>query len=964
MNIESSIEYHLVKNTEQNSALNFEFLRAHGLELLQKYAGSTWTDYNLHDPGVTILEYLCYAITDLAYRSSFSIQDILTEKNGKIDFSKNMFLAKKDILTTNPISVNDFRKLIIDQIPDVHNVWIESLESVGTLGNSNGLYKVQIQPSNNYLFEKTDVTSSVITVENNENLIDQVKGILNNSRNLGCDFLEYQILDPCDIYIEADIVVDNNIMQEELLAQVYETLLHSLNPGIKFYNEASLIEKGLSIEVIYEGPALQHGFILESELVDKITIIDPADLAKAILGIHGVKYLRKLSVLVDGVSYDQKPFYLDGSNYPRFNFDLKKPQIRLYNDNYELPLRATIFSSLLYKKIDADKRKYIKGYSDLLNDNFAGENRNIANYDSFQSLFPPIYKLNVDLIENQIQAKKEKDLEIKANAAKAKQLKGFLMLFEQILANYLIQLSKVSDIISTSFNPTFCNQTYFTQPLYNLPAAGNILADFMKPLSRVIDADWEKFKDDLSNNYVKALGKYVEPEDLFVERKQRLFDHLLSRFNLNLLKYPIQLYKRLYLPFSDNDSYLELKWKADILNNLDKLSYFRNKGLNYSIPMGGDDIGFEDMMRKFLFIQKKPNGLSSAQAFKDLTSDSLLIDRNKGTNITVKDQTYYEVTWEGQRLVMSISQSEIDTLFNFTEKNIDKNFAEDSINNTIVVPKKNFQFLKDGINHDYYKIGPEINNIGFVILYKSPKDPYWLRIGKFDSMDKALKAKNEFVEKLVEISVKTENFYIVEHVLLKPTLESKSFGFEFYDEKGEIVFKHNQWFTFKDRNIIIQKILAVASSANPTKEQIASILYESCTIVTWTAFSESFVKRLFKSLQLSQNLDNMIYPCFKNVVKKFQDSDIEVSEDFFRYRMTIVFPSWPARFQEMAFKQFSETLFFENVSAQMRINVKWLNLKKFEEFEEAYFSWMGELQKKGKDGFNLNATDRLTKLLI
>ena len=40
-------------------------LREMGIEEIQKLSGKIWTDFNLHDPGVTILEQLCYALTDL-----------------------------------------------------------------------------------------------------------------------------------------------------------------------------------------------------------------------------------------------------------------------------------------------------------------------------------------------------------------------------------------------------------------------------------------------------------------------------------------------------------------------------------------------------------------------------------------------------------------------------------------------------------------------------------------------------------------------------------------------------------------------------------------------------------------------------------------------------------------------------------------------------------------------------------
>ena len=51
--------------------LNFQVLRDIGIKRLQALSSDLWTDYNLHDPGVTILEVLCYAITDLGYRNNF-----------------------------------------------------------------------------------------------------------------------------------------------------------------------------------------------------------------------------------------------------------------------------------------------------------------------------------------------------------------------------------------------------------------------------------------------------------------------------------------------------------------------------------------------------------------------------------------------------------------------------------------------------------------------------------------------------------------------------------------------------------------------------------------------------------------------------------------------------------------------------------------------------------------------------
>ena len=60
-----------------SKSMQYDFLRQFGLDSIQIVSGGKWTDYNYHDPGITFLEQLCYAITDLGYRTNFPIQDIL-----------------------------------------------------------------------------------------------------------------------------------------------------------------------------------------------------------------------------------------------------------------------------------------------------------------------------------------------------------------------------------------------------------------------------------------------------------------------------------------------------------------------------------------------------------------------------------------------------------------------------------------------------------------------------------------------------------------------------------------------------------------------------------------------------------------------------------------------------------------------------------------------------------------------
>ncbi|MEM8894409.1 MAG: dihydrofolate reductase [Bacteroidota bacterium] len=66
---------------------DFKDLKNQGIEALQKLSGELWTDYNTHDPGVTVLENLVFAITDLCYKMGFEVSDriYITEVHATVE---------------------------------------------------------------------------------------------------------------------------------------------------------------------------------------------------------------------------------------------------------------------------------------------------------------------------------------------------------------------------------------------------------------------------------------------------------------------------------------------------------------------------------------------------------------------------------------------------------------------------------------------------------------------------------------------------------------------------------------------------------------------------------------------------------------------------------------------------------------------------------------------------------------
>lgn len=100
-------------------SLDFDLLRAEGIRHLENMATELWTDFNAHDPGITILEVLCYALTDLAYRTRMIPIEDLAAGDGR----RRAFYEADDILAVRPVTLNDYRKLLID-VEGVKNAWL------------------------------------------------------------------------------------------------------------------------------------------------------------------------------------------------------------------------------------------------------------------------------------------------------------------------------------------------------------------------------------------------------------------------------------------------------------------------------------------------------------------------------------------------------------------------------------------------------------------------------------------------------------------------------------------------------------------------------------------------------------------------------------------------------------------------------------------------------------------------
>ncbi|MEQ9126041.1 MAG: hypothetical protein RIM80_26150, partial [Alphaproteobacteria bacterium] len=108
-------------------AQDYRGLRDLGLAHVQRLSGKIWTDHNSHDPGITILELLAYAITDLGYRTDFDVKDLLTRSDGTLGpASETGLIPAHEVLPAAALTLYDHRRLLA-RIEGVKNAWLDPM---------------------------------------------------------------------------------------------------------------------------------------------------------------------------------------------------------------------------------------------------------------------------------------------------------------------------------------------------------------------------------------------------------------------------------------------------------------------------------------------------------------------------------------------------------------------------------------------------------------------------------------------------------------------------------------------------------------------------------------------------------------------------------------------------------------------------------------------------------------------
>lgn len=178
------------------------------LDFVQRLSGKVWTDYNPHDPGVTLSEAANYALTELDYKLDFPLIDYLTEEDKPFVPERFGLYSYNEITETSVVTIDDYRRLFLLNIPEIANLQIDY--NVASGGYSISFVKMPF-------------------CGNNESILHQIEDWYQNNRNL-CEWLEKVEVAKADVlHFQAELEIESGRDATTIVAGIYWCILHYLS---------------------------------------------------------------------------------------------------------------------------------------------------------------------------------------------------------------------------------------------------------------------------------------------------------------------------------------------------------------------------------------------------------------------------------------------------------------------------------------------------------------------------------------------------------------------------------------------------------------------------------------------------------------------------------------------------------------------------------------------------------------
>lgn len=553
------------KNIATEDDLDFAFLRRTGIAYIESMGGGLWTDLNDHDPGVTMLEMLAYAITDLGARLNLPIETLLASEDDPE--LRRQFYRAEEILPSCPVNELDYRKLFID-IEGVRNCWMIPAEKLLYVDCVNEL--LDYQEFGDEILEQTScalqgLNCLIVDYEEDANIgdvNDLIRAAYDANRNLCEDLVEIKKVKEQPISVCANLDLERSADENKVHAQVIDLIEQYFASDIRRYSLKEMKDKGYRIDEIFEGPLLENGFIDTEELQNASlrSEVRLSDIINLVMDIEGVISISRIEIKCCCESDDS------GSDWLICLDPFCKPVLAPWRAgeesttdcdlksvfNYKKDVLPVIYSeTLVQEALDAIRADRDRQNALSLLDRFPeipqGDVLEISETTTIMNDFPETYGIGLYGLPGTVP---------ETRRAQAKQLKGYLLFFDQILSTYFAHLGKVKDLFAMDAGNA---PTYFTQAIKDVRGFDELVEDYPQSDDPLLSEKLVQFLDDN------------------IARRNEILDHLLARFAENFSDYAFVLMQMFNA--SDAEEMLVASKEQFLAEYID-LSSRRGKGYN------------------------------------------------------------------------------------------------------------------------------------------------------------------------------------------------------------------------------------------------------------------------------------------------------------------------------------------------------------------------------------------------
>ena len=543
--------------------LDINALRQLGMKRISELSGSLWTDYNPTDPGITLHEILCFSVLDLGYRMTFDVPDLITPEGYHYPSHEYSFHEPYKALSSGPITIDDYRKLILENVGGIKNVWLTPTTRKLFLPSdihSEAAY-IEVKGYYDVFVDLVDNDSS--SAESTRQEIDR---LLMKHRNLCENFLPCKSMEHIPVGIEADIEVESDYDYNALLSTLLDEISEYVSASLHLYSFTEMLEKGRSVSEIFTGPLPRLGYVDmdEVEPLDTNHKLYASDLINIIMKHNGVKGVRHLAFVVENSSLRE----VVNKNYElslrddivtkkslRFSVDPRLSQFTFLLDNYQftakIPEKAT--------KVPTKQPPFVCSF-----EYETSKNRKLSRYYTIQDDFPSIYLVGRENIS---------DTEDDLRKAQRLQFKGYLLFFDQLLADFLMRINSVRHILSWEKCNHLDDWKQRQLGYMHRILTGRDIDDFNKLVDKDKYDNW--FEQDVFN----AQGE--------LKQRNMALNHLLARFNEDFVKYSVLQ----YIAQEDDGhdavrrEFEQMDSKMNLLRYFPYLAYHRARAIDYTQPL-------------------------------------------------------------------------------------------------------------------------------------------------------------------------------------------------------------------------------------------------------------------------------------------------------------------------------------------------------------------------------------------